>query len=112
MPARRPAHVAARKDLALNTSRRSAAQIAAFTLLLAIAASVMVIRHASAEDWLPVPPADLAMKDNPAEPGADAMILYRNSHVDARRAVMDGAFDEEYVRIKVFTEKGASRTVR
>lgn len=57
-------------------------------------------------DWLPVPPADLALKDNPASPGANAMILYRRSFVDARRAGIDGSFDEEYVRIKIFTPEG------
>jgi hypothetical protein len=59
------------------------------------------------DDWLPVPPADLALKDNPAQPGADAMILYRRSHVDAKRADIDEDFDEEYFRIKVFTAQGA-----
>jgi hypothetical protein len=59
------------------------------------------------DDWLPVPPADLALKDNPAQPGADAMILYRRSHVDEKRTAIDGGFDEEYIRIKVFTQKGA-----
>ena len=63
-------------------------------------------RVVAGDDWLPVPPADLALKDNPASPGADAMILYRRSHVDARRAAIDGDFDEEYVRIKIFTQKG------
>ncbi|MGC2718760.1 MAG: DUF3857 domain-containing protein [Candidatus Acidiferrales bacterium] len=93
----------------MSPSRRNAAQIVAFTVLFAVAASVMVTRHASAEDWLPVPPADLSMKDNPAEPGADAMILYRNSHVDARRAAIDGQYVEEYIRIKIFTQHGADQ---
>jgi hypothetical protein len=59
------------------------------------------------DDWLPVPPADLALKDNPAQPGANAMILYRRSHVDAQRVNIDEDFDEEYLRIKVFTARGA-----
>ena len=58
------------------------------------------------DDWLPIPPADLALKDNPASPGANAMILYRRSHVDAQRAAIDGDVDEEYIRIKIFTEAG------
>lgn len=56
--------------------------------------------------WLPVPPEDLAMKDNPASPGADAMILYRESVVDTRKTFSDGDSDEEYFRIKVFTKEG------
>lgn len=58
------------------------------------------------DDWLPIPPEDLALKDNPASPGANAMILYRRSHVNAQRAVVDGDVDEEYIRIKIFTEAG------
>jgi hypothetical protein len=63
----------------------------------------------AADDWLPVSPADLALKDNPAEPGDDAMILYRSSSVDARKATIDGVLDEEYIRIKVFTQRGAEK---
>jgi len=59
--------------------------------------------------WLPVPPEDLSMKDNPASPGADAMILYRESVVDTRRTGSDGDSVEEYVRIKVFTKEGTKQ---
>ena len=59
--------------------------------------------------WLPIPPEDLAMKDNPASPGADAMILYRESVVDTRKTNSDGDSDEEYFRIKVFTKEGTQR---
>ena len=61
------------------------------------------------DDWLPVPPEDLALNDNPASPGANAMILYRRSHVNAQRAAIDGAEDDEYIRIKIFTEAGVKR---
>jgi hypothetical protein len=90
-------------------SRRNAAQIVTLSFVFAIVAAVLANRHVIADDWLPVPPADLALKDNPAEPGADAMILYRNSHVDARRASIDGEFVTEYIRIKIFTQKGADQ---
>jgi len=59
------------------------------------------------DDWLPIPPADLALKDNPAQPGANAMILYRRSHIDAKRVDQDEDSDEEYFRIKIFTAEGA-----
>jgi Domain of Unknown Function with PDB structure (DUF3857)/Transglutaminase-like superfamily len=55
----------------------------------------------SADDWLPVPPADLALKDNPASPGSHAMILYRQERTDS-----ENAFVTEYFRIKIFTEEG------
>jgi hypothetical protein len=48
---------------------------------------------ARAIDWKPVPPEDLALKDNPKQPGADAMIREP---------------EEEHVRIKVFTQAGVS----
>jgi Domain of Unknown Function with PDB structure (DUF3857) len=64
------------------------------------------LRTTPGDDWLPIPPADLAMKDNPAQPGANAMILYRRSHVDAKRTNTDEDFDEEYYRIKIFTAEG------
>lgn len=57
-------------------------------------------------DWLPVPPEDIALKDNPSQPGADAMILYRESVVDTRKTFSDGDSVEEYVRIKIFTQEG------
>jgi Domain of Unknown Function with PDB structure (DUF3857) len=61
-----------------------------------------VVRPAPAKDeWLPIPPEDLALKDNPASPGAHAMILYRESSIDAAQA----AFHES-VRIKIFTQEG------
>ena len=54
-----------------------------------------------AQDWQPISKEDLALKDNPASPGAHAMILYRESNVDTNEATIS-----EYVRIKIFTEEG------
>lgn len=59
---------------------------------------------AAGDDWQPVSPADLALKDNPAQPGADAMILYRESDVNEQMSS-----DDEYVRIKIFTQEGVQR---
>jgi hypothetical protein len=59
--------------------------------------------------WLSVPPEDLAMKDNPASPGSDAMILYRESIVDVTKTNSDGDADEEYFRIKIFTKEGTKQ---
>ncbi len=56
--------------------------------------------------WLPISPDDLALKDNPKEPGADAMILYREVTIDARKANVSGDSTEEYMRIKIFTQAG------
>ncbi|HET7150021.1 MAG TPA: DUF3857 domain-containing protein [Candidatus Acidoferrum sp.] len=62
----------------------------------------MFQRHVAADDqWLPINPADLALKDNPASSGSTAMILYRQEHTDA-----SNAYSTEYYRIKIFTEAG------
>lgn len=58
------------------------------------------------DNWLPVSADDLALKDNPASPGADAMILYRENIVDATNIRVDGDSDLEYFRIKIFTQAG------
>jgi Domain of Unknown Function with PDB structure (DUF3857) len=56
--------------------------------------------------WLPIPPEDLALKDNPKQPGADAMILYRELIDDASKAGSSGDTLEEYERMKIFTQEG------
>ena len=58
---------------------------------------------AHADGWLPIDPADLAMKDNAAQPGAKAMILYRSVE---RNDTLGSETD--YVRIKIFTDEGKS----
>jgi Domain of Unknown Function with PDB structure (DUF3857) len=56
------------------------------------------------DDWLPVPAADLALKDNAASPGANAMMLYRESDMDSKESSV-----LEYVRIKIFTQEGTKQ---
>ena len=58
---------------------------------------------APAADWLPISPEDLALKDNPAEKGSKAMILYRSIERDDAMGSQI-----EYVRVKIFTEEGKS----
>ncbi|MGH9746991.1 MAG: DUF3857 domain-containing protein [Candidatus Acidiferrales bacterium] len=53
------------------------------------------------EDWQPISQEDLALKDNPASPGAHAMILYREELINAK-----AAWDDEYLRYKIFTQEG------
>ena len=80
-----------------------------FTCLVVFAAILWVEKPLSVSaggDWLPINPADLAMKDNPASPGADAMILYHESIVSLKEVYTRGDSDEEYERIKIFTDAG------
>jgi hypothetical protein len=74
-----------------------------FPSLVVLLCMVTSSRVVGGDDWLPVPPEDLALKDNPAQPGAHAMILYRDSEVNSKEAS-----DKEYIRIKIFTEQGGS----
>jgi hypothetical protein len=71
----------------------------AVTILIALLAFSVGSR--AKDDWLPIPPEDLALKDNPLNPGAHAMILYRENSIDAKQSSFI-----EYDRIKIFTEEG------
>jgi len=86
----------------MNPTHRSVfgAVIACLLLLLCAKSSP------ATEGWLPVAPEDLALKDNPKQPGADALILYRELVDDASKASASGDTVEEYVRIKIFTRAG------
>ncbi len=53
------------------------------------------------DKWLPVSPADLAMKDHPGSPGAHAIILFKEVSGDDNESQ-----ETTYVRIKIFTEEG------
>jgi Domain of Unknown Function with PDB structure (DUF3857) len=89
---------------------RTLCWISSATVILMISIFMLGILPATATvGWLPLSPEDLAMKDNPASPGADAMILYRESVVDTRKTSSDGDSDEEYFRIKVFTKEGTKQ---
>lgn len=55
----------------------------------------------AADEWQPIDPANLALKDNPKAPGADAMVLYRETKVNEPLAYV-----ENYVRTKIFTKEG------
>ena len=53
------------------------------------------------QEWPPISPEELAMKDNPASPGSSAMILYRETITNDPEA-----WESHYYRIKVFTDAG------
>lgn len=73
-----------------------------------VAAAFACTRSARGDDWQPINRADLTLKDNPAQPGADAMILYRESKISAKDLMSEGDSDTEYIRIKIFTKAGLS----
>jgi len=53
------------------------------------------------DNWQPISAEDLALKDNPANPGSPAMILERKIYTDDEKRLQT-----EWMRIKVFTEEG------
>jgi hypothetical protein len=82
-------------------------QIRLIAVLSAILAAAIVpfVRVAHAvPDMPPLDPADLALKDNPAEPGAAAMYLYREVFINEK--VEGRVYEEDLDRIKIFTEAG------
>src|ERR1700677_182875 len=72
-------------------------------VLVAILFAALPHSSSAGDDWLPIPPEDLALKDNPASPGAHAMILYRSSDMDSKESSV-----REYIRVKIFTQEGAN----
>jgi Domain of Unknown Function with PDB structure (DUF3857) len=84
----------------MNRTARRLSQAASIALLILL---VRVLPAPATDAWLPVSPDDLALKDNPKQPGADAMILYREVDVDAKDSTVNN-----YMRIKIFTAKGVS----
>ncbi len=56
---------------------------------------------AGASDWPPITPEELAMKDDPTNPGAPAIILNRDEHNDDVQH-----FQTDYYRVKILTDEG------
>ncbi|HTQ85887.1 MAG TPA: DUF3857 domain-containing protein [Candidatus Solibacter sp.] len=92
--------IASPRTLRTRRGRHSPRRILA-GLLLCLAGPLSSTCFASSEDWLPIAPADLALRSNPADPAAHAMVLYSETRVDMEK----GDFFT-YVRIKIFDEAG------
>ncbi|MFZ0819312.1 MAG: DUF3857 domain-containing protein [Candidatus Acidiferrales bacterium] len=74
---------------------------AAFCLILAGTIFFLAPRGRAAADWPPISQDELALNDNPAEPGATAMILNHENVINNR-----DSREDQYYRIKIFTEAG------
>lgn len=86
------------KTSAMNRAQRF---VCSTVVLCAVACLFPPGKSFAGDNWLPISPEDLALKDNPASPGANAMILYRESDVNAKDSET-----HEYVRIRIFTQEG------
>ena len=74
-------------------------------LAVSLALAALALHHAAnvqaADDWLPINPEELSMKDYAPSPGAHAVLLYREVKFDD-----PGNLLSNYTRIKVLTEEG------
>lgn len=91
-----------RSFLKMRNPRRATRRAALCLLAVGVIGVTAGISARASDDWQPISPEDLALKDNPRSPGADAMILYRESSIDEDKSSIF-----EYARIKIFTKEGA-----
>ena len=63
--------------------------------------SVQTLSAQASGAWPPIAAEELALQDNPASPGATALLLDRDSHVDDVNS-----FQTEHYRIKIFRPEG------
>ncbi|PYV15245.1 MAG: hypothetical protein DMG21_15600 [Acidobacteria bacterium] len=71
------------------------------TLVLAVVFSIANVNRATAQNWPEVTKADWELTDDPANPGASAIILYREVDTDDKNA-----FTNTFYRIKVLKDEG------
>lgn len=69
--------------------------------LFLLVAGVWAAGSAAAQDWPEIPKAEWALTDDPANPGASAIILYREEIVDDNNAI-----SANYYRIKILKDDG------
>lgn len=97
-PGAGPKHLARSGAAAMN---RLTSLILSVAALLELTLSPATRQASAGDDWQQIPPENLALKDNPKSPGADAMILYRESRINAGESSVS-----EFFRIKIFTAQG------
>lgn len=90
----------------MNRSQRF---ILAATATATLFCTFPIRKSLAGDEWRPIAPEDLTLKDNPASPGSNAMILYRESAVNEKYAATDGSYIAEYIRKKIFTQEGTDQ---
>jgi hypothetical protein len=77
-------------------------------LLILPALLFLCVPRVAAFDWDPVTDADKAMKSNPMDPGAGAVVLFKRGEIDVleRTSLAWTTHVQTYTRIKVFTDAG------
>ena len=75
--------------------------LVSLTLLLLATGFPVPAQAKDKAEWPPITPEELAMKDDPTNPGAPAIILNRGEHIDDMEH-----FETDYYRIKILTDEG------
>ncbi len=70
-------------------------------LLFLLGAGLWSAGLAAAQDWPEIPKSEWALADDPANPGASAIILYREEIIDD-----NNGFSKNYYRIKILKDEG------
>ena len=78
------------------------AQFYANLVLAVLFVTGLAVAAQAKDDWAPIPPDELALKDDPLNPGAPAIILYRETFSDHK-----DSFETHHYRIKILNERGA-----
>jgi hypothetical protein len=78
-----------------------------FEIATAIWSVALLLAPAHAADWLPVDPADLALKAPRLDKDADAEVMFWDVRVDDEPLGFSfGTVWTHYIRIKIFTDRG------
>jgi hypothetical protein len=85
----------------MSWTRVPRALVALSLLLLALGCLVPAQAKDEKYVWPPITPEELAMKDDPTNPGAPAILLYREQQGDDQKR-----YETVYYRIKVLTDEG------
>jgi hypothetical protein len=78
-----------------------------FILLISSAFALTLFADDNPQPWRPVSPAELAMKTPTVEPDADAEAIFWEVRLDDKKE--DKLTFSNYVRVKIFTERGRER---
>ncbi len=77
------------------------AQFCANLALAVLFVTGLAVTAQTDDAWDPIPPDELALKDDPLNPGAPAIILYRETFSDH-----NDSFETRHFRIKILNERG------
>ena len=81
---------------------KSQRQFRTIVALAGLCVTGLAFTARAADDWSPISSEELALKDDPLNPGAPAIILYRETFSNHEES-----FETHHFRIKILNERGA-----